>query len=415
MRSLDAWLEYISNISNKSMDLGLERITTVAKFLQVSQLAVPVITVAGTNGKGSTIAIMEAILLAQGLQVGATTSPHLYSFNERIRINGVNISDDDCCEAFAAVEQTRGNILLTYFEFVILAALVAFKNMQVDVVLLEVGLGGRLDAVNCVANDIAIITSIAIDHVEYLGDTIEQIAVEKAGIFNSNAIAVCGASNVSEIISKCAIKNNTKLMQINQDFNYKINDNNTWSLEPYFENLPMTKLKIQNAATAITALLQLQDINITKDFIARGLKKVFLSGRFEIKVDSKSGVETILDVAHNVAAVELLAANLQKRACQGKTLLVFGILNTKDSVGIIQAISSIASDGWYCASLDSANTISGDFLAEQVRQQNNASCVQAFATILDALQAANNAGKPGDRIVVFGSFYAVAGCGSQEG
>ena len=392
------------------MKPGLDRIVIVAKILGVDRFTVPVITVAGTNGKGSTIAIMNAILQAQNVIVGATTSPHLHKFNERISINNENINDAECCELFSIIDKARSNIKITYFEFSILAALLAFKRSKVDIILLEVGLGGRLDATNCVKNDIAIITSIDLDHTNWLGDTREKIAFEKAGIFKENAIAVCGEIHAPEIISQIATDKNTKLLAINKDFYYKINNDNTWCLEPgYFKSsFPMPTLNLQNAATSIIALLQLRKFGITISYesVMIGLKDVHLPGRFQVV--HYNNVEIIYDVAHNPASAKLLATNLSNRRFYGSTFAVFGVLNTKDyKLMIAPLIKIVSKDNWYCASLAVNNTVPGKVLVTNLNKQYGLNAI-CYDNIIKAFLAAKSKVTTGDRIVIFGSFYAVA-------
>ena len=280
-KSLPQWFSYIESLHAKPMALGLERIAQVAKKLRISKFHCPVITVAGTNGKGSCVAFLEAILLAAGYRVGAYTSPHLLRFNERIRIGGEEISDEQLILLFQRVELARGDITLTYFEFTTLAALLYFKLLPLDALILEVGLGGRLDAVNCVEPDVAVITTVALDHMDWLGTTREAIGFEKAGIFRRHCPAICGDLDPPKSVLAVAQELSVPLYCLGRDFNFTVMGS-LWAWQHKavsHDNLPMPALPVQNAATALMALQCLRG-NITQRPEAVVAKRFLKQSRF---------------------------------------------------------------------------------------------------------------------------------------
>lgn len=381
---------------------------TASRAQNTRDLNTKIITVAGTNGKGSCVAFLEAILLAAGFKVAAFTSPHLLKYNERIRLNGKNISAKKLCEAFAFVEKERGNTILNFFEFTTLAALYIFQQQHFDVILLEVGLGGRYDPVNIVDPDIAIISTISLDHVLQLGNTREAIAAEKAGIMRSHKPIICGDFNPPKTIFSKAKKLNADLYCLNKDFFYHILDG-IWSWQ--FHNkkitaLPLPNLPVQNAATVLMAIELLQlFLPINENAIKKGIKKAFLPGRFQ---QLKNNI--ILDVAHNPESAELLAENLRKHKYIGKTIAVMSMLKDKDIAKTIKPLISEI-DEWYVGILPTKRAATKNQLINAFKTNNiDLAKIKLYAIVNEAFTKALKNKKNTDRIIVFGSFYTVAEC-----
>lgn len=415
LSTITEWLNWIKKINITEIDLKLERVKTVGAYLNVLKPNCTVITVAGTNGKGSTIAGLEAIYRAASYHVGAFTSPMLFKHNEQVRINGKEATDEEFCQAFAKIEQARGNILLTAFEFFTLAALLIFKNYSLDILLLEVGLGGRLDAVNIIDPDISVITSIGIDHVEWLGSTREAIALEKAGIFREGKPIVCGDPNPPKTLLDRASELHSPIFIQSRDFNYQTHIKNwSWSTkcmnsmgkdETHLENLFLPSLAIQNMSTVLMTVNLLQEIRpIPQSAFYKGLTLVNLPGRIQI-VGDKNGME-IYDVSHNPDAVSWLAKQLKKMPCQGKTMAVFSMLADKDIYSSIQTISD-AIDAWYIAPLSDTRATSVDALLNAFRQ-TKITTFEIFSTITEAYTVAKHQAQFSDRIIIFGSFHTVS-------
>lgn len=386
------WLTYIGLIHSKEMDLGLERIKPVARKMGVDAFECPVVIVGGTNGKGSTVACMEAVYRAAGYNVGAFTSPILFKHNEQVRVNAENPSDEIFCEAFAKVEAARGEITITPFEFQTLAALCIFKTQKLDVLILEVGLGGRLDATNIIDADVAVVTSIGIDHIDFLGDTREKIGFEKAGIFRKDKLAVCGDLNPPASLIEYAEQLGTKLY-----FSNNRHASERWHLIP-------SQLAPQNIATAMMAVELLQDrLPVTQEQINHGITTVTLPGRLQVIAGD---VTEIHDVAHNVDSVQWLSNKLSAMPCVGKTYAVFSMLGDKDIRGCLEIIKHQI-DGWYVAPL---NVKRGASLETLRNVFGGVAHVSFLPTIADAYQEALKVAVAGDRIVVFGSFYTLNQC-----
>lgn len=403
-KNLNDWLAYIEQKYILGIELGLDRISKVAKPLHITEFKYPVISVAGTNGKGSCIACLESIFLAADLQVGTYTSPHLLHFNERIKINGQEIGDERLCAAFAVVDEVCKDVHLTYFEFVTLAALYVFQQFQLDVLLLEVGLGGRLDAVNIVAPDIAVITTISLDHTDYLGSDREAIGSEKAGIMREHVPIVCGDFDPPTSVVNNAHKLNAPYYAINEQFEYSQN-NSVWqwnSNELQLENLPIPNLPLQNAATALMVIRLLQ-LPIDIVAIKQGLKTAFIAGRFQ---RFAKPVSTILDVAHNPESAEYLAQRLEAEPCLGRTLAVVGMLQDKDIASTLKPLISQI-DVWYLADLTGSRAAKAQNLQEILAKLEQKSCY-THESVLGAYEHAVKECAAEDRIIVFGSFYTVS-------
>lgn len=407
MSDLKTWLCYLEQLHPTTIDMGLERVKIIAQRLDILQPAPYVITVAGTNGKGTTCRTLEMILLASKRKVGVYSSPHLLRFTERVRINNQESTAQETVNAFVEIEKVRGDISLTYFEYATLAALYQFKKAKLDVVVLEVGLGGRLDATNIVDADIAVITTIDIDHVDYLGNTRESIGREKAGIFKSKSIAVVGEQNVPVTIPLVTESVNCPIYTVNSDWSYQQINDNQWSFESPLANyhhLPIANVPLANAATAIAAL-SYSSLNITQDDIVKGLKQASLVGRFQTLQHSPL---VIIDVAHNPHAATYLIKQLAqlkaKQSKTGKIRFVIGMLKDKD---IKSTLSILQGDVWYCATLYGERGCKAEVLKQYLLDKEETS-VLTFDHVTDAYQKAMQDAKDNDIIVVCGSFHTVA-------
>ena len=358
--TLKGWLDWQESLHPHSIDLGLDRVTRVYNALHQSALKKPVtITVAGTNGKGSSIAFLEAIYLAQGYRIGAYTSPHIIDYNERIKINAVAVSDDLICAAFERIEAVRNNISLSYFEFGTLAALDIFSRSNLDIQLLEVGLGGRLDAVNIIDPDATIVTSIFIDHTAWLGETREAIAYEKAGVFRANTAAITGDLDPPKALFDSAQTINTTLLRLGHEFTYHKNTTSwDWQFgECHLQNLPPPQLKgehqYRNASSVLTAIANLQSkIAVCDEAIKQGLNSVKLPGRFQL---IKSEPPVLLDVSHNPEATRALIDHLQAEFQHTPVHAIFTMMNDKDLTGVISLIQPFIKH-WYISPLDNPRT-----------------------------------------------------------
>lgn len=407
--TLAQWLVYIEALHPKSIAMGLDRVRKVADRLALNP-DFPIITIAGTNGKGSTCAMLESIYRRAGYRVGSYASPHLARYNERIRINQQTISDDDLCDAFLAVENARGEITLTYFEIGTLAAVWHFVKSGLDVAILEVGMGGRLDAVNVFEPTCSILTSIDLDHMEYLGDTREMIGTEKAGIFRANKLAICGDESPPKTVTDFALEIDADLQLIGRDFKVSKTPEG-WEYDAGKGKLALPPLalrgdfQLNNAACAICAVQNLNDVlPVADDGIGESLKHVVLVGRFHQLHDAPL---IIVDVAHNPQAAKSLADNLQNNRCGGRTLGVFAMLADKDVAGVVSALILHIS-AWYLADINSARGAKAKDLAVYLQAQSQQGQTAQFDNVAEALLAACEEANKNDRIIVFGSFYTVA-------
>lgn len=415
--SLSEWLVYLESIHTKSIDLGLARVSEVAARLG---LALPMvkIVVGGTNGKGSTCAMLEAILLSAGYKVGLYTSPHLIDFNERARVNGTVASDGQLTEHFARVEQVRGQTTLTYFEFTTLAVLSLFDACALDVVVLEVGLGGRLDAVNIVDADCSIVTSVDIDHTEWLGETRELIGLEKAHIFRAGKPAICSDPQPPESLVTYARDVGCDLWLFGKDFNYS-GDRQQWAYGGRNQRrnaLAYPALRganqLLNASAALAALEALRDrIPVPQQAVRIGLSQAALPGRFQIIPGQPT---VILDVAHNPHAAAVLSQNLDNMGFHPYTYAVFGMLSDKDIAGVVSRFGQKI-DHWFCCDLPGPRATTGAALAEQVERALGTSVApddtplcSHHADPAQAYAQARERAHDNDRILVFGSFLTVA-------
>lgn len=418
--SLSDWLDWQETLHPSEIDLGLDRVSQVLSRLEQTHPAFVVVTVAGTNGKGSSVAMLHSILMECGLRVGTYTSPHLLRYNERIQINGQPVDDQTLCESFERVDQARcagkQAISLTYFEFGTLAAIDILQRAEVDIAVLEVGLGGRLDAVNVLDADVALITSIDVDHENWLGRDRETIAREKAGILRPGKPAICSDPNVPASLTTYAREVEAELYLLGQDFTIQ-SGKDSWSwqgVDHRLSNLPYPSLpgefQLVNAAGVLAVLEQLQKkmpglSAACEREVSRGLQNVHLPGRFQVIPGEPV---QILDVAHNPQAARVLAESLLRLPCQGKTRAVLAMLADKDIAGVVASLRDRV-DHWYLASLDVPRAATAHQLEEVLIGQPT----QVFENPLAAYQAAKRDSKAQDCIVVFGSFYTVAAALSQ--
>ncbi len=403
-QTLAEWLSWLEVQHPKSIDMGLARAGQVADRLSLRQLGCPVITVGGTNGKGSTVATLVSIYKAAGLRVGSYTSPHILHFNERICLNGEPVADAVLVAAFEKIRAAQGDISLTYFEFTTLAAFLIFRAAGLDIVVLEVGLGGRLDAVNLVDADVAVITSIGIDHVEYLGDTRELIAVEKAGIFRKDKPAICGDDNPPASLLKAAEDKGAKLLRRGPDFGHQ-DEADGWSWHGaghVLNRLPKPALALSNAAVALAAVFA-APLKVSETALREGLRRAALPGRLQKVAEAPL---IVLDVAHNPHGAAFLMQQLPPAMPAQRTLAVFAMLADKDIAGVIAACAAHV-DSWFLADLpvprgERAQNILPLLLVRGARVAG------AYADVATALSAARQQAAATDRILVFGSFYTVA-------
>jgi dihydrofolate synthase/folylpolyglutamate synthase len=409
--SLPDWLDWQQGLHPKKIDLGLERVASVAGRMGVLQPEQTVITVAGTNGKGSSVAFLESILSAAGYRVGAYSSPHLFRYNERIRIHGRDVDDDALCNAFAAVDEARGVTTLSYFEFGTLAALYLFSQASLDIIVLEVGLGGRLDAVNIIDPVISLVTSIGIDHSAWLGDDRELIGREKAGIFRTQRAAICSDPIPPVSLEKYAHEIMADWYCLGQAYSFKP-DGTGWAWQggsSIHESLPCPSLpgehQLENAAGVLMVLELLNSRHpVSRTAIEQGLQSVGLPGRCQIVAGP---VEQVFDVSHNTDSVACLVRLLEDRPCAGRTRVVLGMLDDKEAGEFARRLAPIVHD-WYIAGLDVERGLSAQALQTRLEAAGFTAKNRIFPDVAAAWRAAHMDSEEGDRIVVCGSFFTVA-------
>ncbi|PTR06783.1 dihydrofolate synthase/folylpolyglutamate synthase [Nitrosospira sp. Nsp5] len=417
-RTLSGWLSYLERLHPEAIEMGLERVTRVWSELGLA-LPFPIIIVGGTNGKGSTCAMMETILSCAGYRVGCYTSPHLLRYNERVRISRQEASDGELCSAFDVVESARSGsgVSLTYFEFGTLAAMQLFSQAGVDVAILEVGLGGRLDAVNIFDADCAVLTSIDFDHMDYLGNTLEKIGFEKAGIFRSGRAAVCAEPNIPASVRHHAHTIGANLMHIGEHFGHSANAADAtlwgyWGPGGKRHSLPYPALRgayqLHNASACLAALDVVRDrLPVTMSDVRQGLLNVALPGRFQVLPGRPA---TVLDVAHNPGAAHALAINLGGMGRFRKTYAVFAMLKDKDIAGVARALAGKV-DIWLIAGIDVPRGASANEVRQALEVAGVDSAEEAIHTFTDPAMAyayACERAAENDRICVFGSFHTVA-------
>ena len=409
---LAGWLAFADALHPQSIDMRLERVAAVRDALGLAP-EFPIITVAGTNGKGSTCAMLESVLRAAGHVVGLYTSPHLLRYNERVRIDGVAVGDALLAAGFARVDAARGDIELTPFEFGTLAAMCVFVEAGLDAAVLEVGLGGRLDAVNAFDADCAIVTSIGIDHVEYLGHTREAIGFEKAGVFRARRTAISADPDPPPTIARHAWQIGARLLQNGRDY-WVRRSGDEWALvHPGGEisGLPLPALagdfQLDNAAAALLALHTLGPrLSVDADHRREGLQQVRLAGRFQRMRRDAVSPEIVLDVCHNPHAALQLAGTLAQHPAEGRTLAVFGMLRDKDIAGTARAVAEHI-DGWFVAGLAERRGATAAEMAVALDAAEVHASVRLAATPVDALRLALHSATATDRVLVFGSFATV--------
>ena len=412
-RSLGEWLAYLEQLHPSAIDMGLARSQQVASQMGLGKPAPRVVTVTGTNGKGSTCAFVASLLRAQGLQVGVYSSPHLLRYNERVQINGVEATDEQLCEAFAAVEAGRGEVTLTYFEMGTLAAFWLFQQAALDAVVLEVGLGGRLDTVNLVDADLALVTSIGVDHIEYLGDSRESVAFEKAGIFRPGAPALCGDLDPPQPLLDKARELGCPFFLRGRDFDLGVTDQH-WQWRGLdaqgkpveLQDLPLLDLPMENAALALQAYL-LTGLPWQPERISAALRQTRVTGRLDRRQVDWQGkrLNLLLDVGHNPHAAQYLAERLARRPVPGKRLAVFGLLADKDLEGVIGCLKG-AVRHWAVAPLDTPRARPVEDLQQAL--ENLGAPVASYSSVAAALEAQCAQATADDEILLFGSFYCVA-------
>ncbi|MFK5913138.1 MAG: bifunctional tetrahydrofolate synthase/dihydrofolate synthase [Woeseiaceae bacterium] len=414
--SLPEWLTWQEGLHPSTIELGLERVSKVFKRLHPTLPSIPVITVAGTNGKGSSVALLESIYQNAGYRSGTYTSPHLLRYNERIHINGEEVSDEKICEAFARIDKARlennEEISLTYFEFGTLAALDLFYHTEPDVIILEVGLGGRLDVVNIVDADVALITSISIDHTNWLGNDRETIAIEKAGIMRANHPVVYSSPDMPQSIAETAKSKGAVLFQRGKDFDWKKGMGSaSWEWKSNKQQrtaLPHSNLRgrhqLDNAAGVLMAIeLLAGKLSVNQKQIKDGLLSVSVAGRFQCEPGTPMH---ILDVAHNQGSMACLAESLKLQACDGNNIAVLGMLNDKAHTDALAEMMPEISK-WYVADLDVPRGATSEKLASVLKGLDESSDVSCFTSVEQAIKAADEAAENNDRVIIFGSFYTV--------
>ncbi len=408
MLPLADWLEKQQQTHPSAIDLDLERVGTVARRLELLTPSHRVITVAGTNGKGSTVAYLDCLLRGAGLRVGRFTSPHLLRYNERICIDGVPATDEQLVDSFERIEQARGTVSLTFFEYNTLAAFDRFQRAAVDVAVLEVGLGGRLDATNVLDADVAVLCSVGLDHVEWLGASLDEIGREKAGIFRRGRPAVLGSSSMPGSVWTAIDAVGALAVAVGRDFHVAQHANG-WDFDcnaVRLRNLPRPALagahQIGNAATALAALAA-GDFGVELDvaLVSQALRATRLPGRFQVETGA---IEWVLDVAHNVPAAAVLAAGLRTLPRARRTIAVCGILADKDIAGIAATLAGEVDD-WILITLPGPRGLDADALA--ARLPPGANILGRVADVPAACALAHEHAQSGDRVLVFGSFLTV--------
>jgi dihydrofolate synthase/folylpolyglutamate synthase len=407
-KNLNQWLHYLETLHPSEIDMGLSRVLQVSQNMGLLKPAPLVIMAAGTNGKGSTVTLISSILQQANQKVGTYMSPHLHKYNERVKINGVMLTDDDFIESFEAIEKARGEVLLTYFEVGTLSSLYLFMKHKVDVAVLEVGLGGRLDAVNIVDADISVVTSVGLDHQDWLGSDLSAIAFEKAGIYRNGKPAICGEENPQQSLIDHANEIQAPLYIKGEQFSF-IEGGSDWrwkgvandGQEINLKNLPLPSLPIENAATVLQAL-QFVPFSLSLDNIVAGINNAQLSGRIE---QINQPFKAILDVGHNPQAAKLLAQRLNMSPPNGRRFALLAMLADKDPAGVVDELMDYI-DEWHLAGIKGYRGQESVLLAKRVESQlPEAICHDQVDNALDDLLVKMN---KDDELVVLGSFITVA-------
>ncbi len=403
--SLNEWLAYIEAGHPTEIELGLDRVAAVAQRMGIDFSGSKVITVAGTNGKGSTTTMLDSILRAANYRTGVYTSPHFLCYNERIQLLGELASDQQICSAFSFIEQSRGDVSLTYFEFGTLAALDIFSRAQLDYVILEVGLGGRLDAVNIIDADLVILTSVALDHTDWLGDTLEQIGYEKAGVFRSGKPAICGLTTPPDSVLEHAGVIGAELLRRGVEFDcthqgqqWSWHGVDAWGEALSYDELPRPNLPLINAPSVLQALALIAP-NVRRNDIKLGLVNAQMMGRMQRS--SLGAAPMVLDVAHNEEASRYLSMRLQNLQIAGKMHLILGMLKDKDRAAVIDKLAALAPH-WHLVSLQGPRASKATELQEFVN-----GALSSYDSVKDALESLEPQVGADDLVVVCGSFLTV--------
>lgn len=410
--TLNDWLAWQERLHHQEIDLGLERVMQVWRRLASRDMpGFSVITVGGTNGKGSSVAMLDAILRAAGYRVGTYSSPHILRYNERVKLHGAEVSDELLCQAFQRVDEARGDVTLSYFEFGTLAALDIFGQAGLDVVVLEVGMGGRLDAVNILDADVALITNVALDHRQWLGNDRESIAREKAGIMRAGRPAVFVETDVPQSLRRHAEALGARLYVLGTDFGYERGgqDWRWWSRGHARGGLPIPALRgecqLRNAAGALMALELISErLPVTQADIRNGLLQATVPGRFQVLPGLP---RLVLDVAHNPHGAHALAGNLRSHPLPGRTLAVLGMLKDKDIGAAVFEMMDVV-DAWFIGGIDVPRGADAEFIAAELARVGVTAPVHRHADVQTACHAARMAAGPADQVVIFGSFHTVA-------
>lgn len=411
-QTLNDWLHYQQQIHPQEIELGLDRVQQVWQQLGNLSFSCPTILVGGTNGKGSTVACLQSIYSKAGLKTACYTSPHILHYNERVQVDGQEVSDQQLIDAFNKIEQARKDTQLTYFEFGTLAALLIFHAASPDIMILEVGLGGRLDAVNIIEPDVSIITSVALDHTDWLGDTLDSIAYEKAGIARHGKPLIFAQASSSPSILDIFEQTGACVIFSGRDYNYRKVDSKAWdwvSGKNAMEGLPLPALQgdfqIDNCAGALAAIDSLSGrLAVSLESVKNGLAALFLAGRYEVVGQSP---QLILDVAHNEAAAQALAKTLSGLKIYGGSCAVFAMQKNREIEPFVKMMISEVNT-WYVSQLDAGEGHSAEQLAEAIRHVDSQARVVECDSIASAMALARKAVSPDSRIIVTGSFYTVA-------
>lgn len=414
--NLSAWLERIQALHPHEIELGLHRVREVAARLGLGRPAPLVITVAGTNGKGSTVAMLASILSAAGYRVGTYTSPHILRYNERVSIAQEAVADEALCAGFAKIDAARGDISITYFEYSTLVGLLLLEEAGLDIAILEIGLGGRLDAVNMVDPDLSIITSIGLDHQDWLGDTRDLIAVEKAGILRAGVPALCGDLEPPQSLRGEATRIGATMVYQGVDFGFE-ESANSWrwwrkdgaAQSLHYEALPLPGLDLLNAATVVEALQHLP-VPVSQAALEEGLRHPKIEGRYQALEDAQRGLRIRVDVAHNPHAANLLAQKLHRAKAngeiKGKIRVILAMMSDKDHAGFYTALESVV-DIWYIAAFSEPRCLGAEQLDEILRH-NGATTSGPFGSIAAAYAKIQAEASADDLILATGSFVTVA-------
>lgn len=409
--TLDEWLGWLETLHPKKIDLSLSRLKTVLNSMGMEKPPYRVVTIGGTNGKGSCVAILESIYAEAGYRVGAFTSPHLWAFNERVRVDRVEATDEELIETFCAIDAARGDVTLSYFEYSALAAIALFARSEVDVALLEVGLGGRLDAVNAIDPDASLIVSIDLDHEKWLGDTRDSIAAEKAGILRHGRPGIVADRDPPNSLLQIGCDREADLKLLGRDFEHVGPTDAVWQYDSgatVITDLPAPPfgglIQLDNAAACVAVVQSLTDVlPVAEDVLARGIRQTRIAARLERhKLD---GVEWVFDVAHNPAAARVLADELERNDHPARTIAVFAAMSDKDIGGVIEPLIPLI-DSWVVTQADPERGATESTLLS-VLAERRVEGAEARAEVDDACDLARRVARKGDRVLVFGSCYMV--------